>query len=472
MAQPAYVPGGTGTQNNYSFVSSYDAVKLDIDPELTLRYGRQRLTGLLDLFGYRKATNALEYSHYEQDRTYPKIKATTAGAGANVAATFTVDTSATTPYTLDPSPYTGTPVNANNYFPARVGDIIYIKPAAGSVSFGSYIQAIVTEVTIGSGVTASTFKAIGTDGATAIPAIASADEIIIVGNAHGEGSNQPLSRSFKSTKYTNQLQIFKDTLEITGTNKDIQKWFEDPKTGQMKYMLAGEEETYNTFMNGNELNLLVNQGLVSPAVADAYASAGTPISMNKGLIPEVITRGNEYNYSGTAGLTVGDLDEIVLILDKQKGAKENIMLNGIALNGQIDRELGDRFKNGGISYGMFKADEKKAVDLGFSSVHINGYSFHKKPLDAFNDLQSLGADGFGFPYEGMILPADMTASGEAGVKVPSLRTRFLENQEFESVHIDGFRQFETGRDVHQVRYKSTLGIEAFGLNRAMYIKRA
>lgn len=465
MAQPSYVPGGTGTQTNYSFVSSYDAVKEEYDPQLTIRYASERFTSLLDTFGLKKETQALEYNHFERDRIYPKIKATNGGAGAaGAAVTFTIDATAQVPYDQNPNPYSGA-ANTVNSFPVRDNQIVLVKPAAGSVSYGNYVAGITAAANPGAG----TFTIQPLDAGDVIPSIATADEIIIIGDAHGEGSNQPGTLSYKSTKFTNQLQIFKDSHEITGTMDEVQLWFDHK--GQRKFGIQGEEESWINFENRKELSLMFNPGLNNAAISNAFAAANTPISMNKGMAQSILDDGNEYNYSGISGFTMGDFDEVVCILDKQKGSKENMMLNGLKLNGQLDRELGDRFKNGGISYGNFAMDAKKHVDLGFSTVTVNGYSFHKKVLDAFNDLQSLGAAGYGFPHEGMIIPMDNTMDGN-NKSVPSCRLRYLKGREMKTTLFDGFTQGDNGRDVKEVRYLSHCGIETFALNRFMYIKRA
>jgi hypothetical protein len=338
-----------------------------------------------------------------------------------------------------------------------------------------YIQCLVTDVDTAAGANGQ-FTAQPTDPNATIPAMLSADEIIIIGNAHGEGSVQPRGLVTTTTEFTNQVQIFKDTMEVTGTEACVKNWYKG-RNGSHFWMLKGESETYDRFLNARELNMLFSRGLTNSALADVYEATETPITMNKGLASEILDRGNEYNYSGVTGLSIADLNTIVLILDKQRGSKQNIMCNGIELNGQIDDELGDRFVNGGISYGMFKMDQDKHVSLAFKTVDINGYYFSKKVLEAFNDLQSTGAAGFGFPAEGMILPSDYTTDKGSGIKVPSMRLRYLQkegkrSQEMVVKWVDNFETNDDGLDTEEVRYKSYCGIESFAMNRSVYVKKA
>lgn len=466
---PGYSKGATQTPTNYNFLSTWDIIQLDKDPVLTYRFGSGRLTGLLDLFGYKKATGALKYSHYEKDRVMPKIRATNAGAGAaGAAVTFTLASDSNYSYNLNNSPYAGS-ANATNSYPVRANDLIMIKPSSGTVSFSTIVHAIVTSVNTGAG----TFSATPLDSADTIPAVLSADEIIIYGNAHGEGSDRPRGLSTKATEYTNQIHIFKETYEWSDIGGAMRTWVE--VNGEPRWVNEGERDAFTRIMNSREMSFLWNPGLNNATVSNAFATAGTPISMTKGLIPEILDRGNTTNYSALTGLTISDMEDLVVVLDKQKGAKDNAFFVGLDLHIQLDRELRDQFKNGAISYGMFSMDEEKKVNLGFKAFNIGGYNFSLKTLDVFNDLQAGGASGFSFPKEGFILPSDMTANPEDGKMVPSMRTRFLENKNGKSMEIvtnyfDGKAQGDTGTAKEEVRYDSYASIETFGLNRAVYVK--
>jgi hypothetical protein len=471
-----YEKGGVRTATTYNFVSTFDAIEPERDDKLTRRFGRQRLTGIMDMFNLKKPSQSLKYEHWEEDRLYPKIKATNGGAGAaGAAVTFDLASTAVLDYPLNVSPYQGSGSSTKASVPVRVNDVILIKPASGVVAYGSYIQCLVTAVAPTAGANGQ-FTAQPTDATDAIPSIASADEIIIIGNAHGEGSTQPKALSTTATKFENQIQTFKEKRKVTGVEACMKHWFQG-RDGSHYFMMEGETETYDRFLNSRELNMLFSRGLTSSSLADVYDALETPIVMNNGLASEILDRGNEYNYTGLTGLSIADLEAIVLIIDKQKGAKENLMCNGIEINGQIDRELGDRFVNGGISYGMFKMDQEKHVSLNFKTIDINGYKFHKKTLDAMNDLQSLGADGYGFPKESMILPAEDATDPNEGIKVPSMRLRYLQkkgsvSQEIVTVYVDNLRTSDDGEDTEEVRYKSYCGIESFAMNRAVYVKQA
>lgn len=468
-----YVPGATGTPGTHNFISSFNALKPDKDDVEYLRYGSDRLSGLIEIFGDKKAATNLTFSHFERDRIMPKIKATNGGAGAAGAAVV-FDLAAVADYTINTqSPYQGSTTVKGG--PTRVNDLIQIKPASGVVSSGSYIECIVTAVDMTAG-TNGQFTAIPLDSADAIPSISTADEIIIYGNAFGEGSVIPESRMPKTTEYSNNIHILKETYEITHIAACEQRWYRDTDTGSMYYTLDEEQATNTMFQNYRELTYLINPGFNNTTIANTFGTAGTPLSMNTGVIPTILSRGNITNYSSITGLTVQDFEAMTVTLDSQKGAKSNFLFCGIELSLQIDREYRDLLKNGAFTYGSVRYDEAKKIALGFDTFKVGNYEYNKKTLAALNDAQTTGANGFGYAFEGMVIPMDHTVDGK-NQKVPPMRMRYLQEEGKKSMEmvvdpVDLAVVGDTGRDVSQVRYRSYTAVELFAVNRMVYIRRS
>ena len=466
----AFNYGGVGTDVKYNFVSAFDLHKPDVDSELALRYGSQSLSGLMYYVGNVKETQGLEYIHHEEDWIMPKIKATnSAGAAGAAVIDFTLDTTSETDITQQ-SPYIA--AAAENVAPVRVNDIILLKPGTGTVGVSTYIRVFVTSVTPGA---PTIFTAAPLDPADEIPANVTATEMIIIGNAYGEGSSQPASLASGTLKFTNQLSIIKETMKITGTEENIKLYVdvEDEEGNKAPYfMLKGEKDTWTRFENYKELSLLLSEKVTNTVITTPQAAADTPITTTEGLIPFILSNGVTSNYSGITGFTLADHETLIKELDKQKGSKQNLFQCGINLSGQIDRELGDRFSAGAISYGNLNFDESKRVALEFDTYSIMGYSFHKKTYNSLNDLQTLGAAGYSFPNDGIILPMDNRTLIDNGTRmsVPSLRIRYMKDREMKVSYNDMFDV--DGTDKIEIRYLSQCGFEGTAGNRFAYVKQA
>ncbi len=467
----AYDKGATNTARNHNFVSFYEAHEPDISNELVQRYGNS-IVGFLDLTNAKKSTSALEFSRFEKDRIMPKILATTAGAGAGLEATFTIEAASklTSP---SAAPYDTSATPAEVSVAVNLNDLIMIKPDGATASFGAYIHAMVTTVT---GTTS--FGATPINSTDVIPAIGSADEIIIYGNVHGEGSGFQAPLSTKSTKYTEKLQIIKHRMRVTGSESLVKLWYTDKSSGKAKFMVKGEGDAYAQFMNISELNLLVGKELGNTSLATVFQTANTPLAMTNGLLTQIINGGNILNYAGVTGVTIDDFYDYNIEIDAEKAQKKNLMMSGIAIDQQLDQELGDRLQNGAITYGGFTMDQEKAVNLSFQKFTVGSYQYDKRPMSSFNDRQTLGADGYGFKYEAFTIPAGsvkVEGGKERGKSIPALRKRFLagegKSRELTCVYYNGIEQSENGTDIEEVRYQSHTALEAQGLNQYGYIKR-
>lgn len=472
----AFTPGGYGIDTSYNYVSTYDIHMAQWANKLVPRYGNQLLTDLFGQYGKKIAVSGLEYNHAEEDRIMPKIKATTAGAGANAAATFTLASTTPTQNVSLPqaSPYIGTTLTSQGV-PVREKDLLLIRPSSGTASLSTYIWASVSSVNTSAG----TFVASPIVSGESIPAISTAQEIVIFSNAHGEGSGQPASFSTRVKTYTNNLQIIKENYKISNTEKDVEIWFEvtgeNGKTGKV-FTIKGEGDTYKRFLNQRELGMLIGKKMTNTTLADVYSA--NPVKMTNGLLPEIIANGTNSTYSAISGWTITDGYNLVKAMDKEKAAKENWLMAGINLSINIDNEMRTTFQNGGIQFNSFNGSQEQAVNLAFSSFRLGEYTFHKKTYDVFNDVQTLGAVGYNFPNEGFVIPMDKVRDYTKGASMPmadSLRIRHLaapggdDSRDMNHVAVNMFNV--TGEDAYDCRYASEIGFEGFALNRFAYIQQ-
>lgn len=476
MAQ--FVPAAQKTAANYNFISAFSTFnvhKPDVEPSVKRRYGNELLSGLLEEVGHSKSTGSIDFRHFEEDWLMPKVTADSPGGAAGAAVTLTAV--APTPQTITPaSPYQGAALTPD-LMPVRVNDILLIKPASGTVNASNYIHAIVDQLFPAT----NQFSVVPQDSADAIPAFTN-DEVVILTNAFGEGTNQPEGRQRNLIEYTNNVQVIKSTHEITGTERALVHWveYENEETGQMMYgwQLKGEEDTLYEQLNYNEMALLMGESANNANIFNSPTlSEANSITFTKGLIPSIISGGgNVSNYSSVTGWTLNDAENLVTELDKNRGSKVNLLPCGIELSGSIDNELGDRFQNGGVSYGNFNMDSEKAVSLVFDSFKVKGYTFHKKTYDVFNYLQMLGAAGYGFVNEGMVIPMEDQVDAKSRERLPALRKRYVahpqgDSREMETTAVNLFEVGDSGKDAFQVRYISHCGFEIFAPNKFAYIQQ-
>tara|TARA_R110002020_G_scaffold475958_1_gene714920 strand:- start:17301 stop:18725 length:1425 start_codon:yes stop_codon:yes gene_type:complete len=471
----AFQGGAFGSTTDYNFITSLDLHKPEYDTELTERYGDQNLSGFLTMIGAEKGVSSLEYNHFEEERIYPKISVAAAAAGvANTAKALTLQANSTIAIPNNASPYIATAASTKQFVTPRDNDLIMIKPFSGTASSGTYVKAIVSNVVKAAG----TFDATPIILGEAIPQVAAGSEIVIYGNAAGEGSGQPEARISRTVKYTNNLQTIKETYEITGTEKNIVTWIDfKGKNGEKGRVakLKGESDTYKRFMTAKELTLLVGDKLTNTTVGNTFVSEGTPLALTEGLIPFVLSQGNTSNYSVGTGWDKQKAESLVKTLDKQKGSKKNLMPCGINLSMQIDDTLGDYSNDGQIQYGSYDFGSDASRNFQFSSFKYGNYTFDKKTFDVFNDLQTLGADGYGYPDEGMVIPMDKKIDKGSNSQVQSLRLRYLADPETgaSSARSEVVDQFKVnGTDKFSVYYKADCGFEGFAGNRFAYIKKS
>src|SRR3990167_5758969 len=406
----------------HNWVSSIDSVvnilKPSIDSELVRRYGDQNMTGFLEMQGATNPVSQLQYTHFEEDFLHEVVIATGTAGAANAAVTYTIvagykytyPTSAQAPYIVA--------------LPSTVTNPVLKQQV---LRFPNGTEGIVDSVDYAAG----TFVAYPTVLGTNLPTTTSASKIVITGNAHGEGTDQPLSRNSRVIRYTNNMQIFKATHKTTGSALGEQIWFQVEGLNGTKGFLwyyKGQFDEEKRFKNEKEVSLMVNNKLTNTVFATVSGQESTITS--EALIPFIENNGNITTYSLITGLTLADFETMIATqLDKNRGAKENTLWAGINLSQGVDRFMRSEMKNGAISYGAFNGSKEKAISFNFSSFELTGYTFHKKTYDVFNYPQMLGAAGHQYADMGIIVPADKVAvslgPNKTKTTVPSLRINYL-----------------------------------------------
>lgn len=435
------------TTNNYigssDFINNTDGI-IDADrgEMLVERYGKQNLTGLLEMLGNKAPVDSTTFYHYEEDWIHTIVTGTLNGTNTELTISAPVET-------FDAS--------TNDISSVRVGDIL--RNAAGGVVH-------VTAVTPAAQSNKATVVAVVATGLST----AENTKFAIVGNAFDEGTDQPRGLTPGLHEYSNNVQIMKESYEVSGSALTEKIWFEvnDPATGRTGYVwaLKGEGDTFRRFNNYCETQMIVGRRQTP--------SVGTP--MTEGL--------EAFAQSGNIA-TVDNLDStnnviahfvhLATTLDANRGAKENLYIMGFNRAILIDSFLSadSRLTQGGVSYGAFNGSQEVAAGFGIDSMYLGGYTFHKMRYEPFSYPQLLG--GIGYTDKGCVIPMDSQVDASSRASIPSLRIRYkaAEGYSREMEHwMEGGAGLDVktnGLDVLKLNYRTERGFEGFAANRFIWV---
>jgi hypothetical protein len=237
----------------------------------------------------------------------------------------------------------------------------------------------------------SEFTARPVKASESIPAINTAQEIIILYNQSGDAQGVAAPQSLTWSKYQNALNHGSHSTRITNHAEMSRMWFTDA-SGQNKYWTPKVyAELLDLALNQRELACLLGQKVNNNAITEASAATDNPLASGNGLIPEMLSRSNIFEYSSVTGPSFNWFRNIAMVLRKQKGADYNMFLMGQKLRSDINKMGLDELQGGVINIGNFKGDEEKFVSLSFKRIEVDGVYFDMKTMPSFIDLQTLGA---------------------------------------------------------------------------------
>ena len=397
-----------------SYVSGLDVLKPDVMGKMFNVYGSQGLPWFLTLekMGFSKPVAATSYSHYENVLKNPTFKsrnsASIVGSGATATLLITLSTA-----DLDAS---------NNFYP-RLGDIVFFK---------SDQKGIITNINVGTpSAPVLTINALNTN---ALPSsVAAGEEISIISNAFGEGTDQPKGVVPGATKRTNYTQIIKETLSVTGTSLTGQTWFEGwqeiPGT-----VNAGQVASGSSWYNLNFLDMewRMTQKISGALLFGEQSSGnGLSISTTQGLIPTVKTLGNIETYVPGA-FSVTDFDAYGRILDREY-ADSNVMgLVSKSFNDEIDNTMVAYLANTNIIYeieqtlGSRFGVDGKSISVDFNYLKKSGRTYMFKRMMEFSNRQTFGIAGSVTDGYGVFIPMNKVKDPKTDKMVDNIGSRYKE----------------------------------------------
>ena len=430
--------------------------KMDIDPKVFGRYGREKLgiMPFLEEFGQTEATSSNEFGHYEQDFTRDIITFSGFTAGDGTASiTLTISTSYLYEYpnatdeTWYPDAFASLTEKTNIL---RPGDVIMLGTKEGIVDSVSYEIANPTAV-INATQTGETFTfATDIDG----------NECYIIGRAREERSTGPDGRDTRLIQYRNYIQTIDEAYKVSGTamgQSSVVSGF----GGTDKWYATGIFNTRTNFDAMCELTALTGRKISATGLGNTFKT--------EGIIPFIENYGNVVDYGAApSALDLDNVDDMIAELKKYYGADEYLSLESHDVSVALDNDLRlTQVPSGGIVY------NQKLLDLGFGAIRRSGINIYRKSLQAFSDPRTLGSADSVYKGMALMIPTGTATAfdynGGQMVEKPSMVLRYLDVDGEDM----GYKEWVTGGagiastnnvDEMVVTMRKRFGLELYGAN--------
>lgn len=390
-------------------VSGFDIYKPEKLNVLFNRYGDQGASyfQIVRSMGFEKEVSLDTYGHYEENRIHEvcivNANVTQPAVGADI--TFVLSANS---------------LDANNNFYVRKWDIIL---------FPNEVTGSVTTIDT----TTPTTPAITcrlNDNTEQFPALSAGDELVIFTNAFSEGSGQPNGAIRGTWEYTNDAQIIKETIGVTGSEMTNQTWFDVTSAGTKipaYYFLGQVDIDYRVALRIDGA-LLWGKRTVNPNLIDS--ATGRPIKTTEGLIPYIRRVGNEQTYT-SGSFSVTEFDEMDRTLDREHAGNYILGMLGIQLHQDIENALVSYFADTNIQYArqttnevLFNSNESLGASVNFKYLVKSERTFLMKRMGVLSNPKLYGAVGYEGPKLGVFMPINKKKDPVSGNMVESIGVRY------------------------------------------------
>ena len=312
-----------------------------------------------------------------------------------------------------------------------------VKPRMGDVMltpgrYRAYVDAISSNTI--------TVKPVNDDN-IAHEAFSGGEDVSFFSNAYGEGSSVEDGYIYPTSTQSNNIQIIKGSFSVTdleATNM-VEVEFED----QPYFMIKGSGDAFNRFRLDVAFALIFGErskGLTNTAT-------GKNIPMTHGLEKSIREHGTQLplDITSTKQDFEDDFYAFNRAIDQARGPKEYWMWNGPDVNNFFDDWLATKegLKAGGILYNSFngKNGKDRSVQWGFDSFKIWGRTWHKKPLDAFDNIKVTAAVGYSYPSCSMMIPMNKVLVDHNTGMVDRFRIRYKEAPKGQRLGLNNTKEY-------------------------------
>lgn len=391
-----------------NIVSNLDIHKPEELNELFRRRGDQGLGyfRILESLGFKTPVSQDTYGHWEEEwlkETFT-TRDTFVSPGPGNDVTITLD-----PVDLD--------VN-NAYYPRQWDTVMFPNEVTGAIT--NIDPAIPT---------APVLTISPNEVTDAIPAMTAGDKLIIISNGWSEGSGQPPGLLSKVWRYTNDVQIIKETMEATGTEMTNQTWFTKLNTGESipAYYYKGQLDV-DYRLNAHIDGTLLFQKRTTNTITDPDTSRD--LKTTEGLIPYIRRVGNEQVYV-PGSFAVADFNTASRTLDREFAANKVLCMLGIDLDIEIEDILVTYFTDTNIQFAkenaskdLFAGNRRLEASVSFKYLEKAGRTFMFKRMGVFSHSKLYGATGYNGPDLGVFLPIDRKKDLKTNKLMPTIGCRY------------------------------------------------
>jgi hypothetical protein len=387
-----------------NYITTLDLQARKVLPELTRRYGSQgkEFFDTIRALGFERVDGIQTIEHYEEEWIWNNFAiASQTGAGTNTG-TFVLAASA-----LDPN---------NKFFP-QIGNTVIL--------FGD-IPATIYNIT-GAGTSTVTLFIATHDSADLIPTYSAGSEVFIGSSIAAEGSGQPGSIISGIISWMNKTQTIKSTRIASGRELSTESW--------IKMVGANKVESW---ANKGFIDLEYEQQL---KIQGAWLSGKTVTNTNlvingqslvgegtRGFIPELNTNAIQYGYTpGT--WEIQDYYNMVKAMKKQYTNRFVGLFCGLDFGQEQDQMLFEANKDTAVVYAeraknaLFGSDDDgRTMDMhiGFKYLHVDGFTFCIKNVDAFYHPKLYGTSGYDYNQRGFAVPLQRYKDPVTKNSIPSI----------------------------------------------------
>lgn len=380
--------GSVQVMTSAAFVSQFNIIKPEKRVEL-LQYQSNELlfTDFLQVVGATRRVYNQTYSYFVEDKIVRNITSSTSVTEntLNTAADITLTAADHSADGLYSYPQVGMVLRTKNGKQLTVTEKDSSTPDAHVIT-----------------VLPKTGTAIGTIGAGEKIATISINAPI------GSSGVQPYTSTF--TEITNQLSIFKENVRITGSALEDALWVEiaDPTgMGKGKALLVNELiAAEKRFKNAIEVGMMVHEydDLTNAAFVAMGTFSESTIHMTRGLLPSIEGQGGIVSQYAPGEPSLQYMRKLTNTITANYGDKEYTYWQGQVLRQSNTDWIADVNKNGAIVYGAFGGDKEIAFKLGFDSIYLDGFTFHQKNYELFNNPDQLNSSGYDYTKRGFMVP--------------------------------------------------------------------